>query len=501
MSTSQTPRNSRVGASGIELPAPLNRPTRARLWDELRQMLGGGARWAVQGGAGALELWLSSDDSADLDIWIDADGDEVDALVARSAARFPVAEVARATHPRRLTHRSLAVLTAGGLAVLDFTYGDLAVGPILLVPADDVTVSVGEVPELTGVAGAADRLLRPLLRGKLPSAERVAAARAAWGSSSQQGAAQRRWEQELGAEFATAAIAILSGADSADLPAAAALGPGRVMRATLAPRALLPAIRSWRSVLPVRRPGPVGLRTRGTVVALVGTDGSGKSTVAGEVRQQLEALGVPTSEVYFGMARGNLPGVGLARRLLGVAPAGGGQPVSPASVPTRASAPEPDGHPPTVLDDFGPTAAADLAHANVRRAAAWFYAVEYGWRYLRSVAPARLRGRAVIVDRYVYDLRESPWPGSRAAWVAQRVIPAPDVIVLPDAPAAQIHDRKPERPQAEQADQQRKFARLLAERPARVAALHIDTSGADPDSSARAVAAILTAAHAPRWRR
>ena len=110
------------------------------------------------------------------------------------------------------------------------------------------------------------------------------------------------------------------------------------------------------------------------------------------------------------------------------------------------------------------------------------------------------RRHVVIVDRWIYDLRESPWPGSRAARVAEFLLPAPDVVVLPDAPIALIHDRKPERPLAEQYVQQERFRRLLAEHPARHAEVVVDTSGRLPDPLAALVATVVQAAHGARRR-
>ncbi|MEU8662748.1 hypothetical protein [Actinoplanes philippinensis] len=143
-----------------------------------------------------------------------------------------------------------------------------------------------------------------------------------------------------------------------------------------------------------------------------------------------------------------------------------------------------------------------LDHGRLRRVAAWYYAGEYGWRYLRGVLPALVRGRVVIADRWVYDLRESPWPGSAAARVAEVLVPAPDLLVLPDAPIDVIHRRKPERSPAEQREQQERFHSLLAESPARCAEMVIDTSGpASGDRIADLVAAVVEAAHRPRGRR
>jgi thymidylate kinase len=110
------------------------------------------------------------------------------------------------------------------------------------------------------------------------------------------------------------------------------------------------------------------------------------------------------------------------------------------------------------------------------------------------------RREVVICDRYVYDLRESPWPGSLASTFAERIVPRPDVLVLPDAPVELIHARKPERTLADQTAQQGRFRDLLASRPARVADVRVDTSGADPDGVADVVAAVVTAAHRPRGR-
>ena len=143
----------------------------------------------------------------------------------------------------------------------------------------------------------------------------------------------------------------------------------------------------------------------------------------------------------------------------------------------------------------------DLSYPTLRKTAAWFYALEYLVRYLRDIRPnRRLGGRpgVVIADRYVYDLMDSPWPGSRAAQVARRLMPRPDVLLVPDAPDDVIHARKPERPAQEQAAQQAGFRALAAEQPARCANLLVDTSGSvgsDVDPIAPVVGAIVGAMH------
>lgn len=422
--------------------------------------------WAWQGPTAAVSQWEAATDAKDLDIWChDGHADAVRSAVSQG---LPAARIEHADDPRRLRHTGWAVFTDAGPAVVDITFGDLTVGPVVLCRQGDITVVEHR---LTCAAAAADLLVRPVLRGRLPEPERLTQARHAWAGSPDALArdVHQTWRQGLG-PLADELVTVLQGAEpAADLPARAR----RVLlRRTL--RSLPAAWQQRRSILPTGKRGPLGHRIEGVVVALVGTDGSGKSTVAQDVAGELEGLGLATTGAYFGMARGNLPGVGLARKLLGV-PESGGEKVETDSTPG----------PPT-------------DHAMVRKLAAWFYAVEYGWRYLSTVAGPRRRGEVVICDRYVYDLRESPWPGSPAAAFAEWLVPRPDILVLPDAPAEVIHARKPERSLAEQAAQQQGLRDLLAQAPARFANLVIDTSGATDKPEREVVRAVYSAAHLGR---
>lgn len=443
-------------------------------------------------------MWDESRGPSDLDLWWAPTADQKRDVLAALRRVSPYAVVAESADTRRLQHLSLAFEVAGDLAVIDFTEGDLRVGAVLLVPAADITVDDSEstAPRLAGTAGAADLLVRPLLRGKVPPAARLDQARACWAQASQarREAALDRWRGQIGEEADT--IAEVLGGDTPDDYLARRVR-GRLLRRTIAPSGLRAAWAQRWSVAPAgRAAGPLELRTRGVVVAMVGTDGSGKSTVARQLAERLEVLGYDTAEAYFGMARGNLPGVDLARKVLGIAP----EPDRTEATQAQPDSTEPAQAGPT---QNGPTQiegvdSEELAYPLVRRVAAWFYAAEYAWRYTRHVAPAVRRREVVICDRYVYDLRDSPWPGSPAARFAQRIVPPPDVLVLPDAPAELIHARKPERSLAGQAAQQKAFRELLAEQPARCAELILDTSGADPDAVAPVVAAVVQASHHAR---
>lgn len=451
-------------------------------------------RWAWQGPADAADRWLTDTGSKDLDLWYDPAAMADPAAVLCEA--FACARVAEADDPRRLRHVSLSIETAAGPAVIDLTRGDLRVGPVLLAPVDEIEICTAS-HRLTGAAAVADLLVRPILRGRLPGAVRLAEARTAWDRTdcASRDRLHRRLARELGAAVAGAVVAVAAGGcPDRGLPRRARL---RFIACSLRPANAAATWAQRHTVRPAgRSAGPLGLRTRGIVVALVGTDGAGKSTVAEELHQRLHRYGLPTSAAYFGMARGNLPGVGLARRLLRVGDAAPSPDVhahvrpAPDAPPHRAA-----GRTPAASAPDGPAA---LDHPALRRAAAWFYAGEYGWRYLRMVGQPRWRRQVVIADRWIYDLRESPWPGSRAAWFAERILPAPDVLVLPDAPIELIHRRKPERRLTDQRTQQERFRRLLAEHPARHAEVVVDTSGEEADPLAALVAVVVQAAHGRR---
>jgi thymidylate kinase len=489
-------------------PSRDHRPDRAVVLAAAADAASRAGRWAWQGASGAAERWIHDTGPKDLDLWVDAD------LVrdGRFLGELNGARVAVARHPRRLQHVSLAFETATGPAVVDVTCGDLRVGPVLLVPAREIEIDPG-AHRLTGIAAVADLLVRPVLRGRLPDPERLAEARAAWRDvdSPARNLFGRRLAGQLGTRITGDLFAALDGAPPH--PTLHRRARLRLAARTLAPTNLPATWEQRGTVIPAGpATGPLGLRVRGVVVALVGTDGAGKSTVAERLDDRLRAYGLPTAPAYFGMAHGNLPGVTLARRVLGI----------PATQPTHAGTthagptqtgptrPGPTHAQPGPAQAEHRTAAGDGAHPVttrtrlerplLRRAGAWFYAAEYVWRYARTVAPQRSRRRVVIADRWVYDLRESPWPGSLASWVAERLVPAPDVLVLPDAPIDLIHTRKPERPRAEQEAQQQRYRRLLAEHPARYAEIVVDTSG-DPsaeDPMTPLVNAVIEAAHGRR---
>lgn len=483
----ESPRPSGESAAGL--------PGRGDLLRSLRRAVrASGMPWAWQGAPGAVDRWLADRGPGDLDLW--CSGDDAGATRALLGELDAVlgARVAYACDPRRLRHSSWACETPDGLAVIDLTVGDLAVGPLTLLSADSVTTVMACAPQpespqdqdpvLTGPAAVADLLVRRLLRGGVPDPDRLDAARRAWRGCSgpERDAVLLMLERVLGGQGAREALAALRGGPL-DV-AVARRARRRLLLATLAPAGLPAAWGQRRTVLPAGPlAGPVNLRRRGVVVVLVGTDGAGKSTVAESLVGRLHQLGLPTAQAYFGMARGNLPGVALARRVLGV-----GSTEPPAKHAATESGP----------GDPGGTGTGQLDHPTLRRVAAWYYAGEYLTRWLTRVAPHLVRGRVVVVDRWVWDLRESPWPDSRASRWLETVMPRPDIAALADAPAEIIHARKPERTLADQARQQEVFKGILAARPAACAEILVDTSGRTSDANRELVASVVGAAHLRR---
>lgn len=393
-------------------------------------------RWAFQGAAAALRTWVADHTLADLDIWV---ADESVGAMDDAVTRLGGVLVCATSDPRRLRHRQYWLPTShteGTGAIVDVTVGDLRVGPTLLVAAGEVTTRMGDLPcgayagvrapVLSGVARVADLALRPLLRGRVVDGLRRCDAVNEYCSLTDAAHAAVRvtLRSIVGRRGTTVVERWLAGAADADeMAAVVTIARRRLAAASLAPGAVLATWRQRSLILPTRRKGPAGLRSTGVVVALVGTDGSGKSTTAERLGAELQHAGFTVRHEYFGMARGNLPGVGLIRRL-----AGGGDTTA---TPGRTNS--------------GPPKSPSMLH----QAASWVYVLDYWWRAARRVRPALRRGEVVLCDRWVSDLRSHPAPGSPAARVAEWLVGAPHVFVLADAPVEEIVARKQERTPAE----------------------------------------------------
>jgi thymidylate kinase len=171
----------------------------------------------------------------------------------------------------------------------------------------------------------------------------------------------------------------------------------------------------------------------GGVVALVGPDGAGKSTVLAAVLARGAGIRGPRIEsVYLG-PWGQLETrfVRLIRRL-GI-------------TPSR----EPWGRRVAAMDAQLPRAILKWTLSEAK--AMIFYPAilaELWWRYLHSVAPRTRRGAWIVADRYITDLRYlykgDLMPNYRLLRAAVcSLYPSPKLFVLVDQTPETIHERKP----------------------------------------------------------
>jgi thymidylate kinase len=120
-------------------------------------------------------------------------------------------------------------------------------------------------------------------------------------------------------------------------------------------------------------------------------------------------------------------------------------------------------------------------------------------RWCRAQA-LRLRGRLVLFDRYAYDaLLPARWPlgprGRLRRWLLGHTCPAPQLIVVLDAPGELLHARVGEHDPAVLEAERRAYVRLARDR---ARAIVVDATR-EPDRVHRDVTAAIWAAYQSRW--
>ncbi len=172
---------------------------------------------------------------------------------------------------------------------------------------------------------------------------------------------------------------------------------------------------------------PLGLR-RGFTVAFIGPDGAGKSTMIETFAQAFAGMQIPVRSAYMGpWERGILPTRKLLRRF-GAGPA---DELVPAHI-------------------TGPRRAIKTLKGLIKRYAWYGHCLaDMTARHLVRVLPHLLWRRAVLLDRYVYDLMvgfyNAPVENARSLRrLICRLVPRPDFVILLDNDAETIWRRKQE---------------------------------------------------------
>jgi thymidylate kinase len=104
----------------------------------------------------------------------------------------------------------------------------------------------------------------------------------------------------------------------------------------------------------------------------------------------------------------------------------------------------------------------------------------------------------VIFDRHPYDARLADRPAGSSRLrraILGHALPAPDAVVVLDAPAELLYARKPEHPLERVRAQRSAYLDLAARLPH---ALIVDVTGPLDDVARTVTAAVWSAAHGPR---
>lgn len=169
---------------------------------------------------------------------------------------------------------------------------------------------------------------------------------------------------------------------------------------------------------------------RGAVVAFIGPDGCGKSSITNALREEFRRATVATDIVYLGpWGQHKLPLHDIMRKL-------NIKPFSPKEKDGKAASPQ-------------LSAVRRFIHFGKGTMFYLLLAVELWFRYYAFALPKLRRGRIVLADRYIYDLmigyKNRPLHSHQRlrAWLCRRY-PKPDVAILLDAAPEVIFARKPQ---------------------------------------------------------
>lgn len=321
-----------------------------------------------------------------------------------------------------LSHDVYLIPCSDKLLHIDVTVGNLMVGPARLV-SEDACLSGSVSKVFSPAAKIADLIIRPAFRGNIIPEQRLVEAVNCWqqcGSGQQE--VMEVIRDNLGQSFSEKLEEVLLEISpySVLLPAARAVIVKRLLHNPRIFSVVLQKLLVNVYGVLMGRNKPLGRYHRGLVVAIMGTDGSGKSTSIIALGDRLTELNIRYKVFYLGRGRGNFPGVSFLRNLVGN------------KVKGRKSS------------------GGNVYHSVfINKAASWIYLADYLLRAIPIFFQSRILGKVVLCDRYCYDLALIPGHSAIVSRILEWLFPTPDINAFLTAPNDVLIARKQERSKEE----------------------------------------------------
>ncbi|MEO8177337.1 MAG: hypothetical protein ABI895_00765 [Deltaproteobacteria bacterium] len=373
-------------------------------------------------------------------------------------------------------------LDEGGRAIgtVDVSFGSPRAGVVELGSESDHLQQVERragVPYFSGSAALTELLLRRCVRGKSLDEKQVAYSRRLWSALpvSARDRFRRQLERRFGSLAAGAWIDALSNEDPFPwwpLRRSTLLGVVGNRPSLLAEYGLDKSLYDRRPRQRDRYAG--GARPSATTVAIIGTDGTGKSSLVRQLSACLREFGLDSTTLYFGRVRG---GVLMSDRIR----KWGERVFRPTSIADSTSAEM--------------RAQVPATERVLRYLASYAYVFDYASRLAFRVLPLLARGQVIVFDRYVYDLRFMPHASKLAARAAEGIAPRPQLVFFLDVDPNVILSRRQERALPEILKQQATLRSVCERIGSRTRCVTVSSSASVQELALQLTRAAIAVAH------
>ncbi|MCX2981299.1 hypothetical protein EYC98_10530 [Halieaceae bacterium IMCC14734] len=396
-----------------------------------------GITWAIRGEPMELFSWVRAGSRKDIDIWVPLNDMEMCIDVAISAGGVPVCSRPGVMGKASVLSAIFVFIDVDGsvISMVDFNGGPSSAGIVKVSDEETYINSIQRpagVPRFSGGAILTDSIVRRLVRGKGFTESRIDNARSHWKKMDDDG--KRQWldlhRNNFNKEASAFLTRILQSNSGQILEQDWRKARNNMLLSYFGSRPFLLIVGVIDKLLYSRKPrqrtiNPAGARPAATSVAIIGTDGTGKSSTVSSVEQNLRRFCLPVEIFYFGRVRGGLPGVEFLQKKL-------------STLFTKKSG--------EVYLDAGPKSEDRSALEKATRwIGSYFYVLDYFSRYVVYVFPSIIRRKIIVFDRYVYDLKIMPYSSRVAALLIEKIVPKPSLICFLDVDENTIFARRKER--------------------------------------------------------